>query len=133
MRYISFVLALLLVLRGLNVHAEDSLPLLKDGKVPQNLVELWSGYDPKKEPLEIEVKKEWESDGVICRIVRYKVGTFKGTPSIMSAFHAFPKGGKIFPAWFKSMVVVNQLRLIVWLPMPGGATLGFQSTGAETN
>ena len=93
----KLAIALLLVFWVANIHAEDSLPLLKDGKVPQNLVELWAGYEPKKEPLEIEIKKEWESDGVVCRVVRYKVGTFKGTPSIMSAFYAFPKGGKNLP------------------------------------
>ena len=93
----KLAIALLLVFWVANIHAEDSLPLLKDGKVPQNLAELWAGYEPKKEPLEIEIKKEWESDGVVCRVVRYKVGTFKGTPSIMSAFYAFPKGGKNLP------------------------------------
>ncbi len=93
-----FIVALLLGFWVTNVQAEDSLPLLKDGKVPQNLVELWGGYEPKKEPLEMEVKKEWECEGVVCRIVRYKVGTFKGAPSIMSAFYAFPKGAKNLPA-----------------------------------
>ena len=53
----KLAVVLLLVFWVANIHAEDSLPLLKDGKVPQNLTELWAGYEPKKEPLEIEIKK----------------------------------------------------------------------------
>ena len=65
---IIFALSCLLAGKLLTA-AEESLPPLKHGKVPQNLDELWGGYDPKKEPLEIEVLKEWEQDGVVCRIV----------------------------------------------------------------
>ena len=78
--------------------AQDSLPPLKDGKAPQTLDALWAGYDPKKEPLETEVLKEWEEDGVVCRLIRYQVGVFKGTPAKMAAFYAFPKGGTKLPA-----------------------------------
>ena len=39
-------------------HAADSLSPLK--KVPQNVTELWAGYDPQKEPLQTEVVREWE-------------------------------------------------------------------------
>ena len=94
---------LMLVLVGLALvawpppsTAEDSLPPLLSGKAPQNLDELWGGYDPIKEPLEVEVTREWEADGVICRLVRYRVGVFKGAKSIMAAIYAFPKGrGKL--------------------------------------
>ncbi len=57
-------------------HAADSLSPLK--KVPQNVTELWSGYDPQKEPLRTEVVREWEEDGVVIRYLRYYIGTFKG-------------------------------------------------------
>ena len=77
--------------------AEDSLPPLAGGKAPQNLDELWAGYDPAKEPLEVAVTKEWEADGVICRVVRYRVGIFKGTKSILAGIYAFPKGGSQLP------------------------------------
>ena len=53
----KLAVALLLMFWVANIHAEETLPLLKDGKVPQNLAELWAGYEPKKEPLEIEIKK----------------------------------------------------------------------------
>ena len=66
--------------------------------IPQTLTELWAGFDPRKDPLDIEVLKEWELDGVVCRIVRYQVGVFKGAPSRVAAFYAFPKGGTKLPA-----------------------------------
>ena len=47
--------------------------------------ELWGNFDPRKEPLETEVLKEWEQDGVVTRLVRYQVGTFKGTASKVAA------------------------------------------------
>jgi len=95
---------LMLVLIGLALAAwpppspaADSLPPLVSGKAPQDLDELWGGYDPRKEPLEVEVAKEWEADGVVCRLGRYRVGVFKGTKSIMAAIYAFPKGGSNLP------------------------------------
>lgn len=68
--------------------------------IPQNLQQLWQDYAEmdKKTPLEVEIFKEWEQDGVVCRIVRYQVGIFKGAPSRVAAFYAFPKGGKKLPA-----------------------------------
>jgi pimeloyl-ACP methyl ester carboxylesterase len=68
-----------------------------DGKVPQNLDQLWGGYDPAREPLEADVCKEWEADGVVCRVVRYRVGVFKGAKSVMAAIYGFPKGGGKLP------------------------------------
>jgi len=75
----------------------ETLPPLKDGKVPQNLDELWAGFDPLKEPLEAELTKEWEQDGIVCRVVRYRVGIFKGQPATVAAFYAFPKGATALP------------------------------------
>ena len=77
--------------------ADESLPPLSEGKAPQNLAELWGGYDPRKEPLEVEVLKEWEQDGVVCRVVRYQAGVFRGAPARVAAFYAFPKGGARLP------------------------------------
>ena len=65
---------------------------------PQSLTELWAGFDPNEGPLESEVLKEWEQEGVVCRIVRYQVGVFKGAPSRVAAFYAFPKDGTKLPA-----------------------------------
>ena len=86
---------LILLATCIAVRAADSLPPLK--KVPQNVAELWAGYDPRKEPLRTEVVREWEEDGVTIRYVRYFIGTFKGKPAWMAAFYAMPKGGKKLP------------------------------------
>jgi len=92
------ILPLLLILAlGPWCRAADSLPPLKDGEPPQNLVELWGSYDPRAEPLESEVTQEWEQQGVVCRVIRYRIGTFKGQPATMAAFYAFPKGAKSLP------------------------------------
>jgi dienelactone hydrolase len=77
--------------------AEDSLPPLADGKPPQTLDELWGTYDPRQEPIEPETLAEWERDGVVCRVVRYRIGTFKAAPATMVGFYAFPKGGVNLP------------------------------------
>ena len=87
--------SLILLATCIAVQAADSLPPLK--KVPQNVAELWAGYDPRKELLRAEVVREWEEDGVIIRYVRYFIGTFKGKPAWMAAFYAMPKGGKKLP------------------------------------
>lgn len=81
-------LALLLPITG--THAVD---------VPSTLDELWADYAQldRETPLEAEVLKEWEKEGIVCRIVRYQVGVFKGAPSRVAAFYAFPKGATKLP------------------------------------
>ena len=91
------LLCLTALLATLTSVCAETLPPLKDGKVPQNLDELWMGFDPLKEPLEAEVTKEWEQDGIVCQIVRYRVGVFKGQPATVAAFFAAPKGAKSLP------------------------------------
>lgn len=76
----------------------ETLPPLKDGKAPRTAEELWHGYDPRKEPLETEILKEWEEDGVVLRVVRYQIGVFKGHKAMMAAVYGFPKGGSRLPA-----------------------------------
>lgn len=95
MRYPLLCLTALLAV--LTSATAETLPPLKDGKVPQNLEELWAGFDPLKEPLEAEATKSWEADGVSFQIVRYRVGVFKGQPATVAAFFASPKGAKLLP------------------------------------
>jgi len=78
--------------------AQDSLPSVRDGKVPQNLDELWLGYDPRPEPLEAQVAREWKEGDITCRVVLFTIGTFKGTKSRLAAFYAFPRSEKKLPA-----------------------------------
>ena len=86
-----------ILLAGMLTAAAESLPPLTDGKVPQTVEELWAGYDPRKEPLEVEVLKEWEEDGVVLRVIRYQIGVFKGQKAMMAAVYGFPKGGTKLP------------------------------------
>ncbi len=58
------------------------------------MTELWADFDPHKDPLEVEVVREWKEAGGVYRHVRYLIGTFKGKPARMSAFYGFPEGTK---------------------------------------
>lgn len=78
--------------------AEDSLPLLKDGKIPTTVDELWGNYDPSKEPLETEIVREWKEGDITIRHVVFTMGTFKGQNSRLAAFYAFPKSDKKLPS-----------------------------------
>lgn len=93
----SISAAILALLAIGNLHAESLTPLSGDNP-PQTLQALWNGYDPSKEPLEIENLTEWTDEGITVRLVRYKIGVFKGTTSTMAAIYAFPKGGSNLPA-----------------------------------
>ena len=68
--------------------------------IPQNVHELWADFAEmdRATPLDVEVLKEWEQDRITCRIIRYQVGVFKGAPSRVAAFYAFPKGATKLPA-----------------------------------
>lgn len=59
---------------------------------PQSVADLWAGYDPRREPLETDRIREWKEDGGVFRHVRYRIGTFKGTPARMAAIYGFPEG-----------------------------------------
>ncbi len=72
----------------------DLNSLLAADGVPQSVVELWADFDPRKDPLEIEVIREWKEDGGVFRHVRYFIGTFKGKPARMAAVYGFPEGAK---------------------------------------
>ena len=81
--FLSGFIAVRLLVPLAALHAAD---------IPQSVNQLWADFDPRKAPLETEILKAWEQDGVVCRIVRYQVGVFKGAPAKVAAFYAFPKG-----------------------------------------
>ncbi|MDB5391158.1 MAG: hypothetical protein JWM11_6804 [Planctomycetaceae bacterium] len=84
--------------------ASLALPLFESevraAETPKTLTELWADFEQidQTTTLDIEVLKDWEQDDVVCRIVRYQVGIFKGVPSRVAGFYAFPKGGTKLPA-----------------------------------
>lgn len=91
------VLLGLVVCAAFPLSAAETLPALNDGRPPQTVQKLWAGYDPRAEPLETEVLKEWEEDEVVLRVVRYRTGVFKGQKAMMAAIYGFPKGGTKLP------------------------------------
>jgi len=94
-RLLAFALMLLALsglLRAANTRPNaETLPPLIDGRAPRNFDEMWAGFDPRAEPLEIETLKEWEDDDVVLRIVRFRIGVFKGQKATLAAVYGFPK------------------------------------------
>lgn len=82
---------------GTEPPQKESLPPLENGSAPQNIEELWAGYDPRQESLDVEILKEWENDDVVMRVIRYRIGIFKGQKAMMAAVYGFPKGGTKLP------------------------------------
>jgi len=79
---------------------EDSLtPYTQASQVPQTAVELWKDYDPRKEDLEVKIHKEWKQDGVVSRLISFKVGRFKGADARIAAYYCFPENGQKNPAF----------------------------------
>lgn len=76
---------------------KDSLPPLTNELAPRNFEELWAGFDPRAEPLDVEILKEWEQDGVMLKVLRYRVGVFKGQKAMMAAVYGYPKGAVKIP------------------------------------
>ena len=72
----------------------DSRRMFAAGSVPQSVPELWSDFDPRRDPLEVEVIREWKEGGGVFRHVRFLVGTFKGQPARMTSIYGFPADAK---------------------------------------
>ena len=71
----------------------ETLPPLKDSVAPRTHDALWAGFDPRAEPLEVEILKEWEEERAVLRVVRFRIGVFKGSKAMLAAVYGFPKGG----------------------------------------
>jgi len=84
------------IMAGPALGAETLAPL-KDGKAPRTLDELWRGYDPTAEPLEVKVVRQWQRGPATVQMLVYTIGTFKGVKSRMGAYYAFPtkRTGKV--------------------------------------
>ncbi|HAW28551.1 MAG TPA: hypothetical protein DCY03_10600, partial [Planctomycetaceae bacterium] len=82
---------LLVVTVSTSAQAAETLPALQNEHAPQNFAELWAGFDPRSEPLETEVLKEWEEDGVVLQIVRFRIGVFKEKTARLAAVFGYPK------------------------------------------
>ena len=79
---------------------KDSLtPYTQASEVPQTALELWKDYDPRQENLEVKIHHEWKQDGVVSRLISFKVGTFKGSDARIAAYYCFPENGEKNPAF----------------------------------
>lgn len=94
MKAFSMTIALTACVTG---TGQETLPPITGDAVPRTFAEMWAGFDPRREPLETETLKEWEEDGVVLRVVRYRIGVFKGKKALMAAVYGFPKGGSKLP------------------------------------
>lgn len=93
----NLLLTLTLLMSLLN--AENTFHSLKEGETaPQNFSELWKDFNPQTEPLDTEILEEWEEDGVIVKVLRYRAGIFKGQKAMVAAVYGYPKGGENLPA-----------------------------------
>ena len=81
----------------LDAEVTNTLPLLDENEIPRTHAAMWRGFDPRLEPLETEILKEWEQDGVTLQVLRYRIGLFKGKKSWMAAVYGYPKGAKELP------------------------------------
>ena len=95
--YFCLFLLLVLACEQSQLAGTETLPPIKDGKAPQSHEEMWFGFDPRAEPLEVEVLKEWEEEGVVLKVLRYRIGIFKGKKAMMAAVYGYPKGAKSLP------------------------------------
>lgn len=93
------------------VVAFDADSLSQLNSAPQSVEQLWADYNPRSEPLDVQVVRQWQEDGLTFRYVTYSIGTFKGTPATMAAFYGFPTGGK---------------KLLAVMHMHGGGQRAFQ-------
>jgi hypothetical protein len=82
---------------SLAANSHDTFPPLQNDNVPGDLEQMWGDFDPRAEPLETEVLAEWEEENVVLRVVRFRVGIFKGRKSTLAAVYGFPKGQKNLP------------------------------------
>ncbi|MFT5471216.1 MAG: dienelactone hydrolase [Verrucomicrobiales bacterium] len=73
------------------------IPVLAAAAPPENAVDTWADYDPRAEPLEVEIIRETIEEGIVLRQIRYVVGTFGGKKTRVAAFYAFPEGGRDLP------------------------------------
>lgn len=97
MKSIKVMILSILLPGALMAGDKETLPPLNEGIAPQNFTELWAGFDPRVEPLETEVIKKWDEDGVVLRIIRFRIGIFKGQKALMAAVYGFPEGGANLP------------------------------------
>ena len=90
-----FGIAMFCVVLFLGITHAESLKLIAEEDVPKSVRDLYDGFDPDKEPLEVKVLKEFEQDRVIIQMLTFTVGKFKGVKSRISGFYGYPRDAKV--------------------------------------
>ncbi len=90
-------MALSLLVNLAPLLGQDTFESIVRGDGPQTVPGLWAGFDPRAEPLDTEVLHEWEEEGVVLQVLRYRVGIFKGKKVMAAAVYGFPKGAERLP------------------------------------
>lgn len=94
----SLLLISILFQLAMPASRAETLGALRPGEeAPKTFAEMWAGFDPRTEPLEVEMLKEWEEDGVVMRVLRYRAGIFKGKKAMIAAVYGYPKVGSKLP------------------------------------
>lgn len=94
---LNFLFSIIFYLLGLCFVRGESLPSYDYDAPPIDFDTMWQGYNPRLENLETEILKEWEQDDIILRIIRYRIGEFKGKVAMMAGVYGFPKGAQNVP------------------------------------
>ena len=101
------ILSIILLAMTARGQGAETLPPLKDGNAPGDFQQMWAGFDPRKEPLEVEVLKQWEEENVVLRIVRFRIGIFKGMKATLAAVYGFPKDASQSGAKLPGLVQIH--------------------------
>ncbi len=95
MKMKTIVLLFALNLACLSIDAQETfIPYSAPAEVPKTATELWQDYDARKEPLDVQIIKEWKTEGVVTQYLTFKVGTFKGAEARIAAYYSYPDNGK---------------------------------------
>jgi hypothetical protein len=94
---LNFLFSIIFYLLGLCFVRGESLPSYDYDAPPIDFDTMWQGYNPRLENLETEILKEWEQDDIILRIIRYRIGEFKGKVAMLAGVYGFPKGAQNVP------------------------------------
>ncbi len=97
MKNLLILISIFLFVSCQQYSTQETFSPLGNGNAPQTFEELWKDFDPQKEPLDTEILYEWEEEGVIMKVLRYRIGIFKGQKAMMAAIYGYPKGAKKLP------------------------------------
>lgn len=67
------------------------------GQVPEDTRAVWAEFQPRAEPLEVEILEQRTEGGIIYQHLRYLVGTFGGRKVRVAAHYARPAGKDRLP------------------------------------